>query len=322
MNLIKKIKFNYLKKLITEYIENKNFEKASEEIYNLKNSDPVVYYFVIKSIDDYLNDISNINLHKKKIIWTISFDLDDQKYINNFLKFYLTENYKKLFHADNFVESLSQYLSSFNGHGAPTEIKFNEIVQNAGFFQNLLLFNRSEDLFIFDTCAAFFESKSKHYYIYPNTTLCYFYIVRDIKDLFSRYKKKLQTTEESYNELFNYTEKLYLSDTLKDQPFKIYENKTNYNTNINSWTDLNVISSYKGKIIPYDQLANNTEEVLVDTVQHLIQYYPDIKVNYQTIKDYVDKNKFTKMAKIEISKSEEKFLSRNLNIQNSNYKYL
>lgn len=318
MNLIKKIKFNYLLKLITDYIDNKNFNKASEEIYKLKNNDPLIYYFVIKSLDSRLNDVTNINLHKKKIIWTISFDLEDQRYINNFLQFYLIDNYKNSFYADNFAESLAHFLSSFEGHGAPKEIKFNEIIQNAGFFQNLLLYSHSEDLFVFNTCAAFFESKTKHYYIYPNTTLCYFYIVKDLKDLFLRYKKKLETTEEAYNELFNYTEKLYLSESLKNEPFKVYENKTNYNTNINSWSDSNVVSSYKGKIISYEKLVNNTEETLVDIIQHLIQYYPDLKVNYQTIKDYVYKNAFTKSDKNEVSKSEDKFLSKNLNLKNFN----
>ena len=320
MNLIKKIKYNYLVKLIVDHITNKNFEKAYEEIKNLKNSDPLIYFFVLKSIDKHLNDLSNVNLHKKKIIWTISFDSDDQKYINKFLQFYLNINYKGLFYAGNFAQSLSHYFSSFKGHGVPEEIKFNEIVKNAGLFQNLLLYNNEQDLFIFDTCAAFFESKPKNYLIYPNTTLCYFYVIRDLKDLFLRYKKKLETAEEAYNELFNYTEKLYLSDTLKEDQFKVYENKTNYNTNINSWSDPNVVSAYKGKLISYDELVNDTENILIDVVQHLKQYHSDLKVDYETIKKYINENEFPKDQQLDISKSEDKFLSRNINLINYNTK--
>ena len=320
MNLIKKIKFNYIIKLIIDHIKNKNFEKASEEIIKLKSNDPLVYFSVLKFLDSHLNDVSNAKLHKKKIIWTISFDLDDQKYINNFLQFYITKEYKGLFYANNFAKSLSHYFSSFKGHCVPEEIKFNETVQNGGLYQNLLLYNNKEDLFIFDTCAAFFESKSKNYLIYPNTTLCYFYITRDLKDLFLRYKKKHKTTEEAYNELFNYTEKLYLSETLKENQFKVYENKTNYNTNINSWTDPNVVSTYKGKLISYEELVTDTENVLIDVVQHLKQYFSDLKIDYETIKNYIYENQISKDQELEISKSEEKFLSRNINLINYNIK--
>ena len=322
MNLIKKIKFNYHLKLISDHITNKNFHQASDEIRRLKNSDPSVYFFVLKSLNDYLNDTTNIDLHEKKIIWTVSYDLDDQIYINNFLKFYLKKNYHDNFYSNNFAESLSEYLSSFKGHDSPKEITFNEMIKNSGFFQNLLLFKRHENLFIFDTSAAFFETDSKHYFIYQNTTLCYFYVVRDLKDLFIKYKTKLGTTEEAYNELFNYTGKNYLSDILKQKTFKVYENKTNYNTNINSWSDPNVLSTYKGKLISFEELVEKTEEVLVDIIQHLKQYYPNLKVNYQTISEFVGDNKLFKDQVQEISKSENKFLKRNVNIKNLNTKEL
>ena len=43
MNLIKKIKFNYLSKLIIDHITNKNIEKASEELEKLKDNDLLVF---------------------------------------------------------------------------------------------------------------------------------------------------------------------------------------------------------------------------------------------------------------------------------------
>ncbi len=320
MNLIKKIKFNYLSKLIVDHIINKNIEKVSEELDKLKDNDPLVSYSVLKSINHYLQDTSNTNFHKKKIIWTISFDYQDQKYLNNFLKYYFKKNYERCFYADNFFDSVSKYLSSFNGHGFSNDIKFEETIQNTGLFQNLLLFSRSEDLFIFDTCAAFFESKPNYYFIYPNTTLCYFYIVKEPRELFLRYKNISGTTEEAYNELFNYTKKLYLSENQKQNLYKIFENKTNYNTNVNSWSDPNVLSAYKGKIISSQDLEDSTEEVLIDVIQHLKQYYSDIELDYHTIKKYVNIHKIEKERSLDLSKSEKKFLSRNLNLKNIDYK--
>tara|TARA_Y100001935_G_C17290184_1_gene502843 strand:+ start:88 stop:1068 length:981 start_codon:yes stop_codon:yes gene_type:complete len=320
MNLIKKIKFNYLSKLIIDHITNKNIEKASEELEKLKDNDLLVFYSVLKSINHHLQDTSNTNLHKKKIIWTISYDYLDQKYLNNFLNFYFKNNYTKHFYSDNFSDAASNFLSSFDGHGFPNEIKFEETIQNIGLFQNLILFSRSEDLFIFDTCAAFFESKSNNYLIYPNTTLCYFYIVKDPKELFLRYKNITGTTEEAYNELFNFTKKLHLSENQKRNLFKFFENKTSYNTNVNSWSDPNVLSTYKGKIIYFQDLEDNTEEVLIDVIQHLKQYYSDIEVDYNTIKKYVSINKLEKDKSSDLSKTEKKFLSRNLHLKNIDYK--
>ena len=61
MNLIKKIKFNYLSKLIIDHITNKNIEKASEELEKLKDNDLLVFYSVLKSIGHHLQDTSNTN---------------------------------------------------------------------------------------------------------------------------------------------------------------------------------------------------------------------------------------------------------------------
>ena len=113
---------------------------------------------------------------------------------------------------------------------------------------------------------------------------------------------------------------MYLSETLKENQFKVYENKTNYNTNINSWTDPNVVSTYKGKLISYEELVTDTENVLIDVIQHLKQYFSDLKIDYETIKNYIYENQISKDQELEISKSEEKFLSRNINLINYNIK--
>ena len=34
--------------------------------------------------------------------------------------------------------------------------------------------------------------------------------------------------------------------------------------NVKSWTDENVVNTYKGKIISYQRLLTNTEEVLIE----------------------------------------------------------
>ena len=51
-------------------------------------------------------------------------------------------------------------------------------------------------------------------------------------------------------------------------------------------------------------------------IQHLKQYFPDIKVDYQVIQEYIKNNKLVSDKAQDISRSEEKFLSRNINLKN------
>ena len=50
---------------------------------------------------------------------------------------------------------------------------------------------------------------------------------------------------------------------------KIYENRTNIGINKKSWTDPNVLNTFKGKIINYDNLLGDPEEVLLEIIFHL-----------------------------------------------------
>ena len=73
-------------------------------------------------------------------------------------------------------------------------------------------------------------------------------------------------------------------------------------------------------MISYDELVNDTENILIDVVQHLKQYHSDLKVDYETIKKYINENEFPKDQQLDLSKSEDKFLSRNINLINYNTK--
>lgn len=311
MNLLKKIKFNYYLKLIEDYISNDKYQLAFSEILKLKISDIQIFAELLNKLDNQLRDISNAQLFQQKIVWTVSYDLDDLEYVNSFLKFYLQKNIYPEFAIKNFTDSLSEYAFALNQVKNNYEIKFNEMIKYSSFYQNLLLFEKDNDLKVLNTCSAFFESKDKNYFIYPNTTLCYFYIIRNPKDIYIKYKKKYGSIEAAYEELLNNSNKLYLNFN-QNHSHKIFENRVNYNINLKSWTDPNVVSTYKGKMINFNNLASNTEEALLDIIYHFKQHYPKLPVMIEDIKEFISKNKLINETDLELTQKEIKFLSKNI----------
>ena len=176
------------------------------------------------------------------------------------------------FSIENFANSLNQYFTNLNPKNQEKNIQFNDFITQSNFFQNLLLFETNKDYLFLNSCASFFETSKKNFFIYPNITFCYFYIINRPEDLLLRYKKIYNSSEASYDELFNYNDKQFLSHNQENQVFKVYENRKNINVNVKSWTDENVVNTYKGKIISYQKLLNETEEVLLEILYHLKQY--------------------------------------------------
>ena len=98
----------------------------------------------------------------------------------------------------------------------------------------------------------------------------------------------------------------------KKNDYKYYQNKQSWNTNVISWVDENVLSSYKGNIINYDELRKNTEETLTNIIFHLKQSGLIIDVNYEIISSYVKENPFLEEEFDQVSNNDKKKLSSNL----------
>ena len=159
---------------------------------------------------------------------------------------------------------------------------------------------------------CFFETNQNRYFINPNLTFCYFYISPDPKNLYLKYKSIYKNSEASFNELFNFNNKQYLNTSIKDKHVKVYENRTNINTNIKSWTDTNVRDTYKGKIISYKKIIDEPQEVLLEIIYHLKQYGFDLDINLPDIQDYISKHLVINDLDSELSNNEKKFFNKNL----------
>ena len=108
MKLLKKIKLNYNLKLLDDFISNQKFDEAYNLICETNDKDKLGFFLLLKNSQNLLTKLE-ADFYKKKIIWTISYDLSDVSYIDKFLNYYLSKNVNFSFYTDNFASSLNNY---------------------------------------------------------------------------------------------------------------------------------------------------------------------------------------------------------------------
>lgn len=310
MNLLKKIKLNYNLKLLQDYFLNQKFDEAYRFIQKVKNSDKIDFFLLLKNSQSLLTNLTS-EFYKKKIVWVNSYDLSDLSYINKFLDYYLSKNLQATYKIENFASSLNNYFTKLDAKSQDKNIEFKDFVTQSNLYQNLLLFDCEKDYLFLNSCASFFETSKKNFFIYPNITFCYFYIIKSPEDLLLTYKQKYNSSEASYDELFNFSDQQFLSKDQDNLSFKVYENRKNFNINVKSWTDENVINTYKGKIISYDRMLNQTLDVLTEILYHLKQFGISIDINIEDVKKFISNNEISRIDG-NLSNNDKKFLDKNL----------
>ena len=70
------------------------------------------------------------------------------------------------------------------------------------------------------------------------------------------------------------------------------------------------MNTFKGKIISYDKLMNQTQDVLIEILYHLRQFGMIIDINIDDVKFYFN-NELNKNF-CELSNNDKKFLDKNL----------
>lgn len=313
MKFLKKIKLNYNYKIFNDHITNKRFDSAYKHIESLSNKNQNDFFILMRNIHNQLSQVPSDYI-KNKIIWIFSYDIQDTLYLVNFLNEYLRKNSKSSSIFSSYANSINTYLSDLNLKNQDFEIKFIDFQVNSYLYQSLISFSNKKDFLFLNSPASFFETNNQKYLIYPNNTYCYFYIFQKPEKLFLRYKKLYGSTEGAYDELFNFNQKEYLSSNGANYQYKVFENRTNINTNFLSWNDPNVISTYKGKVVDYDKFITDKENILLEILYHLKQFGMDLELNIEDVRNFISKNEADKQIDSDISQNEKKFLNKHLTI--------
>lgn len=307
--LLKKIKTNYLDKLFSELVNQNDFVKINTELDKLKNEDFELYFlFLNRIINTYLNNDQGQRFFQNKFIWLNSFDLDDTQIIKNFLSFYLSEK------LDLNLES-SLYIKEFQK--LPKEliqknISFEDLVDNSYLYQYEMLKRVDNKYKLILNNHVFFEKLPNKFFTHYYLTQCFFYVIKNPIHVYANYRLKFGSQQSALNFLNGFTEKNQSS--LDEEKVLIQNTTKDWSTNVLSWTNTNVINTFRGQIIKFEELISNPEQILAEVISHLIQAGMEIEIDYDLINNYINNNedKFSKnvLGEIITSNQENKKLYR------------
>ena len=288
--VLNKIKYNYNLKIIEDlFIQNK-YEEIELSLKKFK-SNPYYTNLVNLISNKYLSSNKHTSFFRKKFIWIASFDQNEIEPINQFLNFYLAKNLKNSFHIGGYKELISNTLSNTKGNNFPNIIDFDSIVQNSFLFQNLALFDNDNEILFANTNAAFFEAPNNKFLIYPQSTLCSFYVIRNPYKLYEKYKHHYGSSQGALNEILN-------SDMQNNENQKLNyflnENRQSWNINAQSWLNNNVQNTYRGRVIEYEKLISKPQDTLIEIVYHLKQSGLDLDINFDDIDSFINQNHLPK----------------------------
>mgnify|MGYP001404622615 CR=1 FL=1 len=308
---INNIKFNFNVKILDDLFSNQKYEESILLLQSLSKKNHQVYLKLLNyTIQKYLKNNNHLNFFKKKFVWINSFDFDDTRYFNKFLNYYFSHLNSFSYVQGDYTNLLSSVLEDLNISNIPKEISFDEIVLNSYLFQMMMLMHYNKDYIVTNNQAAFFETKNGQYLIYPQSTKLFFHILRNPYELFSKYKSR-SSGEEALNQLCNFTNDKKISSNTENL-YKIEQNIQSWNINAKSWLDDNVLSTYRGKLILYEDLKLNTEETLISSLYHLKQQGIDFEVNFELVKKFIKENSFETENINSISNKEKKMVDNNL----------
>ena len=263
-----------------------------------------------KYIIKFLSEQKFEKLFNKNLIWVNSFEEVSYKYINKFLTNILTHNEVSFIEPSKYVDELYNLIKTRNIY----EIDFENMCSMSYVYQYFLS-EKKEDIKILNSSASFFETASNIYFTHYFYTRCYIYIIKNPYEIFQR--NKLQNNSDNK---INYMQELIASDSndilhrYEDDTYSISENRQNWSTNVSSWTNPNVISTFRGLILREEDLVSDPLQKLSEITSHLIQSGIDLKLDYSYLQSYISENpiNIANTNEYSFSKKELKILDRDI----------
>ena len=308
---LNKIKDKYYNNLLNTFIEKGDVSEIrtllKKKFISDKNSNLNDFN---KYIIKFLSEQKFEKLFNKNLIWVNSFEEVSYKYINKFLTNILTHNEVSFIEPSKYVDELYNLIKTRNIY----KIDFENMCSMSYVYQYFLS-EKKEDIKILNSSASFFETASNIYFTHYFYTRCYIYIIKNPYEIFQR--NKLQNNSDNK---INYMQELIASDSndilhrYEDDTYSISENRQNWSTNVSSWTNPNVISTFRGLILREEDLVSDPLQKLSEITSHLIQSGIDLKLDYSYLQSYISENpiNIANTNEYSFSKKELKILDRDI----------
>lgn len=315
--IINKIKYKYYDNLIQKYIEAGDVSEINNIFSKILNYPNSTY---LNLLQKYLYKVCDIEKFKntcsKNLIWINSFDLDDCQIINNFVSYIYKENSLDLVGPKNYHD----YLSDIMINKKINNISFQDLVDYSYLYQFMIGSSSDSDVLI-NTSSAFFESNLKRYFTHPCFTKYFIYVIKDPSQLYLK-QKKINPDNPMHGFLSSNTD-FMKRHQIQSNAF-IEENIQNWATNVSSWTNSNVMSTFRGYIVKYESLLENPKQILAELIGHMIQAGVKLKLDYGAIDKFLnDISPLDERGTDEtLSNKENKLIKRDLFTVASKFGYL
>ena len=311
MSFLNRFQYHYHSKYLDELSNSENYLELLSYLEKLSNEEKIFHDLSFKYVNHAIHSLSD-DVSKKKIVWVNSFLSEDKKYVLSFLESYLS-NFNPL------KQIINSYQDEINKILLKAEkIDLNTLINHSYFFQWMVINKQKSPYKFISSNLPFFSTEKNFNFSKSNLTQAYIYIINHPYEVYKFLKRNNNNEQEVARNIFlNLDHKASLEE---HNSSSFYLSKKGWHTNIQSWTDANVINSLKGKIISKKELHNNSYEVLSSIILHLIQSGVEIDLNYDLIDNFVKKNPLTQYdLDDEISSKEKKFLDKYVNDIIENY---
>ena len=320
---IKNIKLKYNNNLIQNYLKTSDYNEIKKIFENTFLEDKNISLQLLKAnLFKALEDEKSTTLFPENLIWIKSYFLEDTKILNQFFNFYFDELNFSFTGPRKYSEVM---MNLFDHLEIKENITFEEIKNFSYVYQYMLSQLNKDKYVLINSDSVFFESQIHRYFTHYYLSKCYFYVIKNPLLVFSDFKESNPDFDSQI--ALNYLLNRDGENTIvyNDQKTRFFENnKQGLDTNINSWTNANVVSTFRGIVFKYEDLIRSPKEVFTDAIGHLIQHGVKIKLSYDIIDKFLEFNPEIFQVNTEppsFSNKDIKLLKRDLGQLSKSLKY-
>ena len=310
MKLLKNIKKNYYNNLFDSLLKEENYKQLVSDLKILSQKDKKLFFNIApKYILETYHNYSEEGLLNKNLIWLNSFHKQDLSVLQNFLEFYLPSTFDKEF---EFIDFSKELISFFQEAETPEGIlSFDKILDLNEVVQFLISQRCNKYKFILNNSAFFEITDLKKYFTYTNLSCAYVYLIRNPINIFVDLSRKDISKDEAVNAVLHLDGR---NPFVKMGKYLIEENTQSWETNVNSWTNENVLNTFNGLLIKYENLYEEGIQIFAEFIAHLNMSGLNIKLDYEKIQEFISNQKdcppFMPSPPVEISNNTKKLFYR------------
>ena len=305
MSFLNKFKYHYHLKHIDNLFLDQKYQEIFEYLGQMKNDEKLFYELSLKYISNSINNF-NQDILSKKIVWINTFLDDDSEY----LRFFIQDYFKNFENLKQDIKSYKQEIDQIIQSNE--DINFNTLVNQSYFFQWMILNKYDVNFKFLKNEIPFFSSENNYNFTKQSLSQAYILILNNPYEVYSKIKKSVNQDQEIARNIFLNLDQKEQEDSYSKANFKFPSKGWHIHTD--SWSDPNVLSSLRGKIVSKKEICNNTFETLSSIILHLIQSGVEMELNYDFIELFIRNNPIDIVQEnINLSNREKKFLGNYIN---------